>query len=554
MDSEKRPANSKEAEKLLVKHGKADYQFDDLLVMTGGFGRYQIALYTFICLVSIPTGAQLTIPVFYAISPPFTCASVSGNATCTEGECCSSCVEYEFKGTFTSAVSEWDLICDRRHLRAMTRAVFMVGLLVGAFVFSGISDYFGRKLSFFMSFGFLAVCGVVSAVADCLSLFSLFRFFAGAGTIGCILVRFVYCVEMVVTVHRSWVAIINMMFLAVGASLLCLLAYLIPNWRYLMLAVSLPGFLPLVAWWWIPRTPRWLIANNHLEEAHEVLMKYAAGNGVTVDPANLKHVIQEVRKGDARRATETKKYGILDVIRTPKLRKRTLIMFFNWNVNSIIYYGINYNVHNLAGNVYLNLFLLVMVNFPQSVISCFCLKRFGRRLTYSVYMLLAGVFCLLALAVPTNKDYQAAVVTFVMFAKLCVIGSFSIIYLYTAELYPTVIRNNAVGACSTVARIGGIITPYIVLLSDLPNLRKTFPLLILGVLGVAAGIMAFWLPETITSQMAQTVEQAEAWDEDYKIYCCKKPQIHAPRVQELEMEANNLKEGEGKEKEEEISV
>lgn len=96
---------------------------------------------------------------------------------------------------------------------------------------------------------FQAVCGVVSAVADCLSLFSLFRFFAGAGTIGCILVRFVYCVEMVVTAHRSWVAIINMMFLSVGASLLCLLAYLIPNWRHLMLAVSLPGFLPLVAWW-----------------------------------------------------------------------------------------------------------------------------------------------------------------------------------------------------------------------------------------------------------------------------------------------------------------
>lgn len=31
------------------------------------------------------------------------------------------------------------------------------------------------------------------------------------------------------------------------------------------------------------------------------------------------------------------------------------------------------------------------------------LTRFGRRLTYSVYMLLAGVFCLLTLAVPTGK-------------------------------------------------------------------------------------------------------------------------------------------------------
>ena len=56
--------------------------------------------------------------------------------------------------------------------------------------------------------------------------------------------------------------------------------------------------------------------------------------------------------------------------------------------------------------------------------------------------------------------------------------------------------------------------------------------------------MSFWLPETITSQMPQTVEQAEAWHEDYKIYCCKKPKIHAPKAQETEMEAKALKEEE----------
>lgn len=55
-------------------------------------------------------------------------------------------------------------------------------------------------------------------------------------------------------------------------------------------------------------------------------MKYAANNHVTVDS---KHMIQEVRKNDERK-TEDEKYGILDTVKTPKLRKRTLIMFFNW--------------------------------------------------------------------------------------------------------------------------------------------------------------------------------------------------------------------------------
>lgn len=59
--------------------------------------------------------------------------------------------------------------------------------------------------------------------------------------------------------------------------------------------------------------------------------------------------------------------------------------------------------------------------------------------------------------------------------------------------------------------------------ADLPNLNKTLPLVIFGILGVTAGIVGLWLPETLFSPMPQTVEQAEAWPEDYKIYCCKKP-------------------------------
>ena len=82
------------------------YEFDDLLRLTGGFGRYQMALYVFVCLVSIPTGAQLLVQVFYGASPRFHCVSISGNQTCDPGKCCSSCQKYEFRGPFTSAVSE----------------------------------------------------------------------------------------------------------------------------------------------------------------------------------------------------------------------------------------------------------------------------------------------------------------------------------------------------------------------------------------------------------------------------------------------------------------
>ena len=52
------------------------YGFDDLLRLTGGFGRYQMALFSFLCLVSIPTGAQILVQIFYGaslVSPVFPC-------------------------------------------------------------------------------------------------------------------------------------------------------------------------------------------------------------------------------------------------------------------------------------------------------------------------------------------------------------------------------------------------------------------------------------------------------------------------------------------------
>lgn len=96
---------------------------------------------------------------------------------------------------------------------------------------------------------FQGAAGTVCAVADCLSLFSLFRFVAGAGTAGCLLVRFVYCMEIIQIGHRTAGGIVNNIFVSIGFSSLSLLAYLVRDWRHLMLAVSLPGMPLLLCWW-----------------------------------------------------------------------------------------------------------------------------------------------------------------------------------------------------------------------------------------------------------------------------------------------------------------
>ena len=48
-----------------------------------------------------------------------------------------------------------------------------------------------------------------------------------------------------------------------------------------------------------------------------------------------------------------------------------------------------------------------------------------------------------------------------MVGKCAISASFAIIYVFSAELFPTVVRNVAMGLCAMFARFGGIVAPVI---------------------------------------------------------------------------------------------
>ena len=85
-------------------------------------------------------------------------------------------------------------------------------------------------------------------------------------------------------------------------------------------------------------------------------------------------------------------------------------------------------------------------------------------------------------------------------------ASFAIVFVYTAELFPTEIRSTAVGGSSFCGRIGGIIAPQIALLD---TVWTPFPLLIMGTGSLIGGILVFvFLPETLGKKLPSSMQEA----------------------------------------------
>ena len=102
-----------------------------------------------------------------------------------------------------------------------------------------------------------------------------------------------------------------------------------------------------------------------------------------------------------------------------------------------------------------------------------------------------------------------------MLGKFAITSSYGTIYIFTAEQFPTVIRNVALGASSTFAKIGSVIAPQVNLLT---LIWGPLPMISFGVSALFGGILSLLLPETLNKTLPETIEDAELFGKyDFKI-------------------------------------
>ncbi|KAM6435054.1 solute carrier family 22 member 6-A-like [Liasis olivaceus] len=425
------------------------------------------------------------------------------NDTWRETEPCSDGWVYNRSVFRSTIVTEWDLVCSSRTLKQMAQSVYMAGVLVGGILFGGLSDRFGRRLILLWCYLQLATAGTATAFSPNLSVYCALRFLTGMAFSGVVLNGVSLCVEWTPTRTRPVLGTLNGCAYTTGQIVLAGLAYFLPDWRQLQLAVSLPFFFFFFYSWWLSESARWLIISGKLERAVTELKRVARMNRKHEAAGKLDAEFLRSRMKEEL-ASMKSKTSFLDLVRTPTMRRISLCICFVWFSTSFAYYGLVMDLQNFGGNIYLIQLFFGAVDFPAKFLSVLTISYVGRRFTQAAALVLAGLTILANIFIP--HDLQTVRTTVAVFGKGCLGASFNCIYLFTGELYPTVLRQTGMGLSNTMARLGGIMAPAVRMTGEyIPFL----PHLIYGAAPIISGIIATFLPETRNIPLLETVEQVE---------------------------------------------
>ncbi|XP_030850613.1 organic cation transporter protein isoform X2 [Strongylocentrotus purpuratus] len=407
----------------------------------------------------------------------------------------------------SSIISEFDLVCSHKDRDSLAQSLFFVGVLIGSVVFGGLSDIYGRRKILFVALLVQSVSGLAIAFSPSYWFYTIFRMILASANMGVFLLSFIIGTEFVGPSKRVIAGIVIMIFFSIGYMLLALFAYFIREWWILQLAITAPIFIMFAFFPFLPESVRWLISKGRTEEATRIIKKAA-----DVNKAKLPEPIftpEDIKEQEA--AATGRQATAIDLFRTPNLRIRTLNLMFNWFVNTLVYYGLSLSTSDLGVNVYIAFFISGAVEFPAYISCIFAIEYFGRKWSMFGYMVGGGIACLCTIFTPIG----AWRTTVAMIGKFGISASFAIVYIYSAELFPTPVRSVGVGICSMSARIAGILAPIILLLDDT---WEPFPVLIFGVMSIAAGLLVLFLPETRGEQLPETLEEGEMFGTKPKEY------------------------------------
>ena len=349
-------------------------------------------------------------------------------------------------------------------LKGFAIASALIGTIFGALFISKPSDKIGRKKTLIWMALFLFVSAVGSAFAwDCMS-FVIFRFIGGIGVGGSSVVAPMYIAEISPAKYRGRLVTVFQFNIVLGILLAFFSNYLISKadfgvnaWRWMFGMECLPAIAFFGLLFFNPRSPRWLVSQNRVDEARDVLDVFGSDTG------NAKAEIAEIQEALAEES-KFKKEKLFQRKYFKPLWIAAFIAIFNQlsGINVVMYYS--GEIFEMAGvdksNALLQTIALGGINFIVTLLALSVIDKLGRRLLLIVgsigYIIslfaMAAVFYtkegslgflseLLLDGEAFSKTGQMVLLAgMLLFVSSHAFGCGAVIWVYLSEIFPNKIR------------------------------------------------------------------------------------------------------------------
>ncbi|MEO3867570.1 MFS transporter [Nonomuraea sp. B12E4] len=346
------------------------------------------------------------------------------------------------------------------------------GFLFGATIAGVLGDRIGRKKVMMYALAFYAVFSVVAAFAPNYEVFLASRVLAGAGAGAESAIIAPFLSEFVPAKRRGWFIGALAGFFSFGFVMAALLGrFVVPTfdegWRIAQMISALPILLLL---WWrrsLPESPRFLLQEGRPGEAEAVVAdlerRVERATGRPLPPVPDTAVAP---------ATRTPKVNLLSALRflwSPVMARRTAVIWLIWFVITFSYYGFFSWIPTLLvqrGITVTKSFefsiIIYLAQIPGYFSAAWLSERLDRKNTIAIYLAGSAVsaFWLSQMDSPVAITIAGAVLSFFLN------GTYAGVYSYTPEVFPTWVRATGTGLSSAFGRVGSILAPSIIGLSE----------------------------------------------------------------------------------------
>ncbi|XP_066905698.1 carcinine transporter [Halyomorpha halys] len=406
--------------------------------------------------------------------------------------------------------TELEWVCEKAALPTVAQSLFFVGAIAGGLIWGWVADRWGRIPALIGSnlIGFLG--GVCTAFASSFWIFAFCRFTVGLAFDNCFTMMYILVLEYVGPKWRTFVANMSIaLFFTLAACLIPWVSLWVADWRWICVVTSLPLLAFVITPYLVPESARWLVSQGKTEKAIQIMKKFEKINKTKVDPKIYTEFAAACEKTVAEEKQET--YSVLDLFKTPRLRKITILLIIIWMAVSLVFDGHVRSVRTLGLDVFLTFTITSATELPADTLLTLTLDRWGRRWLACLSMLLAGVFSWATIVLPLGA-YSAAMA---ILGRCAVNISYNIGLQYAAEVLPTVVRAQGVALIHIMGYTANFVSPFVIYLE---TVDRNLPFLVLGCIGVIGGLLSLFLPETMDRELPQTLRDGEEFGKNDSLF------------------------------------